>query len=439
MTNLNADSDFPSEKNSTYRDYYNSRYQQTLKRPELPLLLVKGLSKRLNCIKPRGNIKKKKRDYAVEELENIHLIPELCVKQNFPSNLWLQLKLLPTILHRVIQLLRCEELRAQISHDLKLDETRNVPWEPLLFNVTSEWSQKEDRTDNISAEVNTEEITTINTRQLNKDFSSKMLERQYPWNDQEEPIDVERNLNVNLIDIKFYEIFIGKKLSNNDKNQRNEMQHQNLAIEYKKEFVMKSIDSLTKECDLKSPELRDVYQALCTLKANDIVNLERLETLGDSFLKVAVSLYVILKYPKYDEGKATTLKCQLISNKNLYYVGIKKNFGGILKNSDLEPKSQWKPPSFGIPDVLLQQYSEGKLNMQSLYSVNLNIDEQLTGIFCEETKNELENDLFMIVDEAQENQTSLYFLGKFLLFLNVWKVINIFIQLLKLTFDFKKF
>lgn len=45
---------------------------------------------------------------------------------------------------------------------------------------------------------------------INQDFKDKLLETQYPWKNIEEPKDVERNLDVTIMDIEHYEKFICK-------------------------------------------------------------------------------------------------------------------------------------------------------------------------------------------------------------------------------------
>jgi endoribonuclease Dicer len=71
-------------------------------------------------------------------------------------------------------------------------------------------------------------------------------------------------------------------------------------------------------------------QALTSASANDIVNLERFETLGDSFLKLMSSLFLFLQY-KVDEGQLTLVKNKIVGNLNLYYCGVYRKLGGIMK------------------------------------------------------------------------------------------------------------
>lgn len=66
-----------------------------------------------------GPAKYKKADDTVEDLQE-HLIPELCWRINFPALYWLKATTLPSILHRVSQLLIAEDLRLTIARETKL-------------------------------------------------------------------------------------------------------------------------------------------------------------------------------------------------------------------------------------------------------------------------------------------------------------------------------
>jgi dsRNA-specific ribonuclease len=50
--------------------------------------------------------------------------------------------------------------------------------------------------------------------------------------------------------------------------------------------------------------------------------MERLELLGDSVLKYAVSCHLFLKFPDKDEGELTSSRTDIISNAALYGLGI---------------------------------------------------------------------------------------------------------------------
>jgi dsRNA-specific ribonuclease len=86
-----------------------------------------------------------------------------------------------------------------------------------------------------------------------------------------------------------------------------------------------------------------LLQALTTSKADDAFNLERLEMLGDAFLKQAVSIYLFCYYPDKDEGKLTSHKGKQIKNASLFKVARQRNLPGYIQDTVLGKKT-WAPP-----------------------------------------------------------------------------------------------
>lgn len=66
---------------------------------------------------------------------------------------------------------------------------------------------------------------------------------------------------------------------------------------------------------------KDLIKVLTTSHAGDVFDMERLEVLGDAFLKFSVSLYLFKKHSDWHEGYLSTLKGQIVSNRNLFYIG----------------------------------------------------------------------------------------------------------------------
>jgi endoribonuclease Dicer len=61
--------------------------------------------------------------------------------------------------------------------------------------------------------------------------------------------------------------------------------------------------------------------------SNDAINLERLETIGDSFLKYAITSYLYCQHPTIHEGKLSHLRSKQVSNLNLYTLGQQRGKG----------------------------------------------------------------------------------------------------------------
>lgn len=121
-------------------------------------------------------------------------------------------------------------------------------------------------------------------------------------------------------------------------------------------------------------------------------NLERLETLGDSYLKFIVSLFLYHKFPTFNEGQLTALKGKIIGNRNLYYCGNKKGIPGRIKNDAFVPTSNFIPPAFtvlrGLQKILLNE----SIAPNILYCPEFEIPEpeRFTGYISEDTKNKMQ-------------------------------------------------
>lgn len=101
-----------------------------------------------------------------------------------------------------------------------------------------------------------------------------------------------------------------------------------------------------------------ILQALTMSNANDGINLERLETVGDSFLKYAITAYLFCTYPNLHEGKLSYLRSKQISNLNLYRLGKKKGLGELMVATKFEPNDNWLPPCYTVPKGLEQALIE---------------------------------------------------------------------------------
>ncbi|RZC41351.1 Dicer-2 [Asbolus verrucosus] len=299
-------SSFPNQDYDSFVSYYEDKHSLKILNSTQPLLLVKGLSKRLNTFKPRGREGKRKKEKRYEELEEF-LIPELVVKQDFPSCLWIQSRFLPSILSRVTYLLKLQQLQSQIAMEAALNPKyfQNCPpleldlhllhHIPNEMQLTEQPQTSESVTDNDCHPLDNPEL--LLTQQYNKDFAMKMLEAEYSWRNIEEPKDIEREIDVTVMDIEHYEMFISKRPS----------------------------------------------------KQN-----------------------------------------------------LKKNLGGILKNSDLSPHDEWVPPCFCIPQVINSGISNKEHSVNSLFNCNIPPEEQISGHLSKRTISEMK------MEEITEDEESSY-------------------------------
>lgn len=95
-----------------------------------------------------------------------------------------------------------------------------------------------------------------------------------------------------------------------------------------------------------------LLQALTAKSAGDEFDLERLEMIGDSFLKYTMSVKTYIKYKNFDEGRLTKLRSSMIQNLNLYQKAKKKNLGQYLITSGFNCTRTWLPPCYVYEDVI---------------------------------------------------------------------------------------
>ena len=118
---------------------------------------------------------------------------------------------------------------------------------------------------------------------------------------------------------------------------------------------------------IRAPNGGLLLQALTPVSANDCINLERLETLGDSFLKLATSINLFCSRGNHHEGKLTMARVRRISNFNLCYLANKRDIPRNVFSQKFEPLSTWIPPCYspadieGPPEVSPSELPEDKL------------------------------------------------------------------------------
>lgn len=111
-----------------------------------------------------------------------------------------------------------------------------------------------------------------------------------------------------------------------------------------------------------APQTQHILESLTTRQALFDVDLERLEMLGDSFLKQAVSILLFFQHPTFNEGRLTMIRKANISNRNLRKVAIRLGVPAYVNNSHFGDKNRgsenknpltvWLPPCYkrALPD-----------------------------------------------------------------------------------------
>ncbi|KAF5749551.1 hypothetical protein HS088_TW04G01520 [Tripterygium wilfordii] len=80
-----------------------------------------------------------------------------------------------------------------------------------------------------------------------------------------------------------------------------------------------------------------VLEALTTEKCQERKSLERLEVLGDAFLKFAVGRHLFLMYGLHDEGELTRKRSNVVKNSNLFKLATKNNLQVYICDQPFDP------------------------------------------------------------------------------------------------------
>uniref|UniRef100_A0A1D1YWK0 Endoribonuclease Dicer 4 n=4 Tax=Anthurium amnicola TaxID=1678845 RepID=A0A1D1YWK0_9ARAE len=89
-----------------------------------------------------------------------------------------------------------------------------------------------------------------------------------------------------------------------------------------------------------------VLEALTTEKCLERFSLERLEVLGDAFLKYAVGRHSFLSYGALDEGQLTMKRSSIVNNSHLYELATRKNLQVYIRDELFDPSHFF---AFGRP------------------------------------------------------------------------------------------
>ena len=383
---------FPTDHFSTYIHYYKEKHRLEINNLEQPMLEVKSISRAIDYIMPRDKSTESKKE---------HLVPELCIRINFPALYWLKATTLPSILHRVSQLLIAEDLRYVIAKESDLGTlSNNMKWPSLV--ITNE--EREDSFEPLIEISTTENIDNSHPEPTSNGSEADELYH-YPWSKHQEQPDLDKNIEeIQLIEIEHYCQFMNETQDQNNSSIKNNK----INFLNKPSVPVPVLHILSLKCSY-GPNPGQIVYAL-TKTGHDAFNLERLETLGDSYLKFITSLFLYNEFPKHSEGYLTALKGKIIGNRNLYYCGIKKNIPGCMKVDSFIPLSNFIAPAYTVyrqvQDVLLY----AKVSPNVLYEIEIPRDEQLCGNISEATKNAIQA---KILDwEAAEAQTGMeHYLG----------------------------
>lgn len=112
-------------------------------------------------------------------------------------------------------------------------------------------------------------------------------------------------------------------------------------------FAANSYDPLL-ELPHRGPNNVLLLQALTPKGASDAIDLERLETLGDSFLKFSTTVFLYFDHSTMHEGKLSMARSRRVSNLNLFRLAKRHRLTNMIFSSAFNPRQMWTPPCFAF-------------------------------------------------------------------------------------------
>ncbi|VDO03254.1 unnamed protein product [Rodentolepis nana] len=362
---LSPASKFPSPQFSNFADYYRSKYglhlsgsakdQPLLDAAYAPLRLASLLvprclaaaaaaAQRKAANSGGGGRKKENANSSRAAPRHVQLlVPEFCYRHALPATVWQKAVCLPSILYRLQHLLLAEELRSEIARETGMGivdppsracfpslRCRTLPKLTSLSRSTSPVNAKEDST--VHGQENPEIVkltlnppSKVDTHKTGHDFDALLGDS---FVDSDKELDdsnieeIEEEIDAESVDS--FEENVGK-----------------LTF-----FPSQDDDTDFENRILYRPGPAMILQSLTRLAAGDFINMERLETIGDSFLKFAVTTYLYLKYPDAQEGSLSSFRSHVVENSNLFRLGCGKKLPGRIVGVAFEPQENWLPPCY---------------------------------------------------------------------------------------------
>ena len=112
------------------------------------------------------------------------------------------------------------------------------------------------------------------------------------------------------------------------------------------DIMFSSCDSNPIASPLRGPDNGLLLQALTAKSARDSMDLERLETLGDSFLKFSTSVFLYCDRMSAHEGRLSNARSRRVENFNLFFLAKQKDIADFVLTKSFDPRQMWLPPGF---------------------------------------------------------------------------------------------
>lgn len=370
-----ANSKFPGkdDKFKTYHDYFEQKYDEITSDKSQRLLEVDHTPNRLNLIVPRRGKKQTDPNNKRQHDGTQRFIAELCRVHPIPNFYWRKLVNIPSMMYRITALLNANDIRVEISKQSQVGIALSLPIEQLLKPIKLErFSEQkvltameavrdpledipeaDDDNDVIPDidEFNEDytEDSTLEEENDEKGEAGKMVEKlgeTYSYDSINILVDTTCVSDLSLPKVQLpihLPSFISKIKNMISKPVLDE--NFNFTDKYNL-----NLEKFTEnDPQLIGPSASLILQALTLTSSSDGFNLDRVEMLGDSFLKFSYSIYLYCTYPHANEGHLSALRSYQVANLNLYEIGRYNGIAECIVAAQMEvtqTANTWMPPLY---------------------------------------------------------------------------------------------
>lgn len=358
-------SPFPNETFKNYADYVLNKYPSDINKivnNEQFLIGVKAMTMHLNRLHA-GEGEDGRKNARVKPRGPEYLIPELCHNFRYPGDLWLKAIVLPSIIHRMTYILHAESLRVRINNylGLEINDYKPAPLMDIIARKRPGYAKSGIQNSIVhprADETNSRLLTASDVARFDENTATLGPEIL-------EPVDLERHFdNVYEVDIDYYYQYINGQFQNMSLNNNGDVHniqsphrlHTNVPalcdVQQDDKLHITILDKKLSTTISRGMEQHELLAAITSASSSDVFHMEILEVLGDAFLKFSVSLYLIQRHIDWHEGFLTTIKGQIVGNRNLCYSAIRNNLPGMIKIHNFNPKDDWQPPMLKVADLI---------------------------------------------------------------------------------------
>ncbi|XP_055346103.1 endoribonuclease Dicer-like [Paramacrobiotus metropolitanus] len=353
------------EKNNVVQ-HMMGKYGYSVQHPHSPLLHVRHISKELNFTPKRSDVK-------TAPKKDIHLPMEFCHVLPFCVQWYQSFRILPYVLYRLRTMHNVYDLYQKIGTALWGVVYPPERWKPLVYHpkyhdVYMRPPPPPTSSDSLPSLTGSRDSESSPAEEHGI-FYEKFRQMMYYKSRERKKNQPAKRCPSSALPVSSFTPFATPNQIATANGSLNNLVAPPQTFDH--EFSSTAKTSL--------PEVTSFVKSVTTACAGDCFNMERMETIGDAFLKMTTCLYLFMEYPKYHEGRLTEIKGIQVSNYNLYRLGKLKNLEKYIVNFNVmgDVRRYYLPPGF-IP---LDSSQEPERCTQSLRDKSLaDVVEALIGM-----------------------------------------------------------